>query len=133
MQISSQTEYALRALTALALSKNEKPLSVSEICKLQKLPPKYIEQIFRKLKKTGLVISLHGSKGGYRLGRDISEISLRDIMNSLGENFGSSLCKSKTVYCIGLPCIYETLWDEIGEHLDSYFDSIKLDYIISKY
>ena len=133
MQISSQTEYALRALAALALAEDEKPLSISEICKTQKLPPKYIEQIFRKLKKTGLVISIHGSKGGYKLGKDISEISLRDIMASLGENFGSSVCKSNTNYCIGLPCIYESLWDEIGKHLNSYFDSIKLDYIISKY
>jgi len=132
MQISSRTEYALRALAALAVSENGEPLSVPEICKTQKLPQKYVEQIFRQLKKTDLIVSIQGSKGGYKLAKDISEISLQNILEALNENFGSSVCKSKTTYCIGLPCVYEELWDEIGEHLESYFKSIRLDYIIGK-
>ena len=132
MQISSKTEYALRALVALAVNDNGKPLSISEICKKHKLPQKYIEQIFRQLKKTGLIDSIQGSKGGYKLAKNISEISLQNILEALHENFGSSVCNSKTTFCIGSPCIYENLWDEIGKHLESYFKSIRLDYIISK-
>jgi len=132
MQISSKTEYALRALAALALSENGKPLSVLEICKTHNLPQKYVEQIFRQLKKTGLIESIQGSKGGYKLAKNVSEISLQNILEALNENFGSSVCNHKTAYCIGSPCVYENLWDEIGEHLESYFKSIRLDYIVSK-
>ena len=54
MQISTKTEYAVRALSEVALSSSDKPISIMEICTKQKLPRKYVEQLFRKLKQNGL-------------------------------------------------------------------------------
>ncbi len=135
MHISTKTGYAVRALAELALNSNGKPVSISEICKKQNLPVKYMEQLFRNLKKNGLVKSVHGSKGGYRLNRNIDEISLKDIMHAVVENFSLTYCdidKEKIDFCTGLPCGFHDLWDEIQTHLENYFDSIKLKQIISK-
>ncbi len=135
MNISTKTEYAVRALTELALNSVDKPVSINEICKNQNLPVKYIEQLFRKLKQNGLVKSIHGAKGGYQLALEKHDISLRDIMEAVDENYVAPICNGNAeehVHCIGLPCGFKELWDEINEHTEKYFDSIKLDQIVAR-
>ncbi len=135
MNISTKTEYAVRALTELALNSADKPVSINDICKNQKLPVKYVEQLFRKLKQNGLVKSIHGAKGGYQLALEMYDISLKDIMEAVDENYVASFCNGNTkehIYCLGLPCGFSELWNEIKDHLEKYFDSIKLDQIVAK-
>ena len=134
MQISTKTEYALRALSELALSQSDKPLSIAEICSKQYLPHKYVEQLFRKLKKSELVVSSHGAQGGYNLTKPASEISLKNIMQAVDENYLKNFCSDKTraEHCLGTKCGFHQLWDEIRSDLETYFDSIKLDRIIAK-
>jgi Rrf2 family iron-sulfur cluster assembly transcriptional regulator len=130
MQISTKTEYAVRALAELASNTTGKPLSISVICKNQSLPIKYTEQIFRKLKRNNLVKSVHGSQGGYVLEKKLSQISLKEILDSVEDN--KTICDCNTIdYCSGNPCGLQTIWNEIQNHLDRYFDSIKLDRVIS--
>ncbi|MCF7792462.1 MAG: Rrf2 family transcriptional regulator [Candidatus Cloacimonetes bacterium] len=134
MHISTKTEYAVRALSELAISSGKDPVSISHICENQKLPRKYVEQLFRKLKKSELVSSKHGAMGGYILNKPIRDISLQDIMEAVDESYVKTFCTEENhkPHCIGWPCGFHQLWDEIKEHLDSYFDSIKLDQIIAK-
>ena len=134
MHISSKTEYAVRAMSELAISAAERPVSITEICNKQKLPRKYVEQLFRNLKKSGLVQSKHGSLGGYFLNKPIENISLQNIMEAVDESYVRKFCTEEhhKDHCIGFPCGFHELWDEIKEHLDGYFDSIKLDQIIAK-
>ena len=135
MNISTKTEYAVRALTELAINSADKPVSINDICKNQNLPVKYIEQLFRKLKQNGLVKSIHGAKGGYQLALEIYNISLKDIMEAVDENYVAPFCNGKQEelsHCIGLHCGFKNLWDEINEHTENYFDSIKLDQIVAR-
>jgi Rrf2 family protein len=134
MHISTKTEYAVRALSELAVSSSEGPISITEICRKQKLPQKYVEQLFRKLKKSELVTSTHGSQGGYSLNKPIEQISLQNIMQAVDETYVKTFCadENRKTHCIGLPCGFHELWDEIKNHLEDYFDSIKLDQIIAK-
>lgn len=135
MNISTKTEYAVRALTELAINSADKPVSINNICKNCNLPVKYIEQLFRKLKQNGLVTSVHGAKGGYQLALEMCAISLKDIMEAVDENYVAPFCNGKqeeNVHCIGLPCAFKELWDEIKEHMEKYFDSIKLDQIVAR-
>ncbi|OPX30014.1 MAG: hypothetical protein B1H06_00565 [Candidatus Cloacimonas sp. 4484_143] len=135
MYISTKTEYAVRALAELALSSNNKPVSITEICEKQSLPRKYVEQLFRKLKQNGLVVSTHGALGGYSLAESVDSISLRNIMDAVDESYVKSFCNReyRTLHhCKGLPCGFHELWDEIKEHLNDYFESIKLDQIIAR-
>jgi len=135
MHISTKTGYAVRALSELAKEAGAKPLSIAEISSRQNLPTKYIEQIFSKLKKKGLISSIHGARGGYVLNNPVHEISLRDIMEAVDENISYSYCmpgRENTDYCSGKPCGFSDLWNEIKEDLDNYFDSIKLDKILER-
>lgn len=134
MHISTKTEYAVRALSELAVSSSDGPVSIAQISTRQNLPRKYIEQLFRKLKRSDLVSSTHGAKGGYILKKPTNQISLKDIMNAVDENYLRDYCPDKphTSHCLGLPCGFRLLWNEIKEHLETYFDSIKLDQIIAK-
>jgi Rrf2 family iron-sulfur cluster assembly transcriptional regulator len=133
MQISTKTGYALRALAELAWDDSPKPISIKTICQKHNLPVKYIEQLFRKLKTHGLIISTHGAKGGYVLAKPATLISLSDIMHAVDEDFFATYCDvAKNEFCEGLPCGFRTLWDEIKGNMNSYFDSLKLDEIIQK-
>lgn len=133
MQISTKTGYALRAIMDLALRNEIKPVSLAEICRNQNLPSKYVEQLFRKLKKNGIVKSVQGVNGGYVLNQAVNKISLRDIMIAVDENL-TTYCDQNIndkSHCSGLPCGFNLLWDEIKEHFDEYYNSIKLDKIMS--
>ncbi|MCK4654506.1 MAG: Rrf2 family transcriptional regulator [Candidatus Cloacimonetes bacterium] len=135
MHISVKTGYAVRALSELALNASEKPISISKICEKQNLPIKYIEQLFRNLKRDGLVKSIHGSKGGYLLNRELNKISLKNIMKAVDDDFSHNFCygtKEHIDYCKGFPCGFYELWDEIKDHMENYLDSIKLEQIISR-
>ncbi|MBC8384827.1 MAG: Rrf2 family transcriptional regulator [Candidatus Cloacimonetes bacterium] len=129
MQISTKTEYAVRALAELSKSSDGKPMSIATICKNQSLPLKYTEQIFRKLKQNELVESIHGSQGGYVLKKPISEITLKNILDSVEDN--KAICDCASIdFCPGNPCGLQSIWNEIQGHLDSYFESIKLERMI---
>lgn len=135
MHISTKTGYAVRALAELAINGREHPISVAQICERQTLPQKYIEQLFRKLKQGGIISSVHGAHGGYRLNREVDQISLKEIMAAVDENFNYTYCdadKQSLDYCCGNPCGFSKLWDEIKDHLESYFSSITLESIIKK-
>ncbi len=135
MHISTKTGYAVRALAELAAHGQDSPISVAQICERQTLPPKYIEQLFRKLKKKGIITSVHGAHGGYKLERPNKDISLKDIMAAVDENFNYTYCdteKETLEYCCGDPCGFSIMWGEIKEHLDNYFSSITLDTILEK-
>ncbi|HCX73624.1 MAG TPA: Rrf2 family transcriptional regulator [Candidatus Cloacimonas sp.] len=135
MHISTKTGYALRALAELADDEKKQPVSIAHICKKQNLPAKYIEQLFRKLKKNGIITSVHGSRGGYLLNRKATEISLKDIMQAVDENMNYTYCdndQDPLAYCQGNNCGFRKIWDEIQTHLDDYFSSIKLDKILDK-
>jgi Rrf2 family iron-sulfur cluster assembly transcriptional regulator len=135
LHISTKTGYALRALAELADDAKQQPVSIAHICSNQNLPVKYIEQLFRKLKKNGIISSVHGSRGGYLLTRAANQISLKDIMQAVDENMNYTYCDNdhdSLAYCQGISCGFRKIWDEIQTHLDDYFSSIKLDKILDR-
>jgi Rrf2 family iron-sulfur cluster assembly transcriptional regulator len=135
MHISTKTEYAIRGLAELGKNQQTGPISIVEICNRQKLPKKYIEQLFRKLRNAKLISSIHGAKGGYLLAKSADKITLNEIMHAVEENISQVNCGENyqtREYCIGMPCGFYKLWNEIDEHLNAYFNSITLEHIIEK-
>ena len=135
MQISTKTGYAVRALSKLAKQPAEEPLSLAVLCRDQNLPQKYIEQLFRKLKQKDLVKSIHGSKGGYLINKSISEITLKDIMAAVEDNFPVESCygsSGEPDYCTGNPCAFSSFWDDIKMNIENYLDSVTLEQIVAR-
>lgn len=87
MRLSTKGEYALRAILDIAkYSKEVGVTTVEEIANRQNISTSYLEQIFRKLKKSGIIVAFKGPGGGYSLGKKLNTISVRDVLEAVGEN-----------------------------------------------
>ncbi|MBN2461678.1 MAG: Rrf2 family transcriptional regulator [Candidatus Cloacimonetes bacterium] len=136
MHISTKTGYAVKALTDLALHASSAPVSLPEICERQKLPLKYTEQLFRKLRIHGLVRGIHGSRGGYILPRPPASITLQDIIAAVEDDIGYKFCYLKSEndkYCRNYPCRYSRLWNDIRKKLEKFFSTVNLEQIITEH
>ncbi|MFQ9924448.1 MAG: RrF2 family transcriptional regulator [Beduini sp.] len=119
MRLSTKVRYGLRSLIALAQEKGEL-LSISVIASEQELSQNYLENIFAELKKAGIIESVKGAKGGYRLIVDPNEISIVDIMEMLDHEIHVGGNKKHDVLNdIINQCVYERLDKELYTYLKS--------------
>jgi Rrf2 family protein len=129
MQISTRTEYALRALLELAKTGNE-PISAREICERRHLPRKYIERLLGNMKSSGLVDSLSGAKGGYVLAKKPEQISLLQVMQAVEDRSWEMSCVSNPPeHCIGRDCGLHLVWDDVYQNMKTILDGYSLDRI----
>ena len=132
MKISTKTEYALRALLELAVDDSNKAISLKEVCTRQNLPLKFIEQVFRKLKKKSLVKSVRGPKGGYFLNKSPNDISVNDIMIALEDDFTTKPCENNEIhFCSGTNCNIYSVLNKIEIDMSNYFSDISLENILT--
>jgi len=99
--ITQKTRYALRSLLFLAEEQGGAPVQLARIAESQRVPPKYLELIMIDLKKAGLVKSVRGPKGGYRLAREPEQISFGEIVRSMEGPIALVSCASVNFYA---PC-----------------------------
>ena len=86
MKLSTKGRYAVIALVDLAIAKGDDLTSLAEISKRQDISLPYLEQLFVKLRRAGLVEAVRGPGGGYRLARDPADIRVSDVMEAVEEN-----------------------------------------------
>jgi Rrf2 family transcriptional regulator, iron-sulfur cluster assembly transcription factor len=85
MKLTTRGHYSVKALLDLSLQPNYGPTSVKAIAQRQDLPPPYLEKLLIELRRAGLVTSVRGAQGGYRLARSPSQISLGQVLEAVGE------------------------------------------------
>ena len=95
MQLTTKGRYAVNALLDLALHDSEGPVTLADIAKRQSISQTYLEQLFSKLKRHGLVSSSRGPRGGYRLALGTEEISIAKIIYSVDEKIDITRCHGK--------------------------------------
>ena len=125
MKLTSKGRYAVMALIDLALYYKKGPVSLRDISLRQNISLLYLEQIFLKLKKYKIVESIRGTKGGYKLYRQASEIKLSEILSAVNENIKTIRCiKHLKKGCNGksIKCNTHKLWDELDGHINSFFE-----------
>ncbi len=128
MRLSVTARYAINALSDLYSHSdlNQKPVSVSDISKRQNIPVNYLEQLFAKLRKKGLLTSVRGAQGGYVLSRDASEICISDILNALDESLIFGDCQTE-VGCKNAPlCPTFFLWRRVKGSIDEILEDTSL-------
>lgn len=123
MKISTRTRYGLRFMICLAGESSDKTIQLSEVAKKEDVSEKYLSQIAIPLKMAGLIKSIRGAGGGYKLNRNISNITVREIVEALEGNlypvecsFSPSSCE-KSSTCIGQK-VWKKMGDEIGNTLE---------------
>lgn len=136
MRITTKGRYALRAVYTLALTAHSKPVSIRELAEKEDISPEFLEQIFFKLKKTGMISSTRGPGGGFRLNRPAEEISLYDILEASGEGIQFSPCLAETNgdSCDRIDdCVAHEVWSDASTYIKDYFNKITLQGLIDKY
>lgn len=131
MKISTQSRYGLRALFDIAYHSAGQSTQVKDIAARQAISPRYIEQIFQKLKKGGIIKSIRGPAGGYCLTRKPEEITIGDIIRAAEGTIQLVFCgndKNTAKRCQrAVECVTTDVWKEASSRLMAYFDSITLE------
>jgi len=135
VKISTQIRYGVRSLCDIAYHSVGSPAQIKSISERQKISPRYIEQIFQKLKKGGIIKSVRGPLGGYFLTRKPDEISIGDVIRAVdGRDIQLVVCSGgkrgsrKGCEKFG-KCSASEIWGEASKRLMDYFDSVSISRI----
>ena len=129
MKLTNKGRYAVMAMADLASNASNNPISLSEISIRQNISLAYLEQIFIKLKNNKLVKSSRGANGGYVLEKPASEIRLSNIIYAVDEEVRTLNCKKnskKSCNNKSTKCITHNLWDQLDQHINGFFEKVKL-------
>jgi Rrf2 family iron-sulfur cluster assembly transcriptional regulator len=136
MQLSTRGRYAVMAMVDLASRQSMGcecgPVCLAEIAESQQLSLSYLEQLFAKLRRSGLVASARGPGGGYRLARDSDRISIAAIIAAVDEPIRATRCTDKSGPCPALPgqlsdrCQTHDLWAELGRQISMFLGAVTL-------
>lgn len=138
MELSTRSRYAVEAVIDLALqSYNKGSVSLSDISYRSSISVSYLEQLFSKLRKAGIVNSIKGPKGGYHLNKNESDITILDIVLAVDEPLETRSCKGKLKNGLGCnlksgKCKSHDLWDDFLKSIKSYLSSITLHDVLKK-
>jgi Rrf2 family cysteine metabolism transcriptional repressor len=130
MRISTKGRYAVEALTDLVLNHGTDFDSIREIAERRHISENYLEQIFLLLRKAGIVESVRGAQGGYRIAKEPDEISISDIVYAVEGDFSPVPCLSAEVKeetCDREKvCVTRSVWKRLMDEMESCLDSVNL-------
>ena len=110
----------------LAIRYEEGPVTLADISETQGISLSYLEQLFARLKKSGLVDGVRGPGGGYCLACPPQDISIAQVINAIGEGIDVTLCEGQQDCQEGERCLTHALWDRLGTEIFNFLDDITL-------
>lgn len=128
MRLTTRGRYAVTALLDLAIQdgNSSEAVSLSDIAKRQSISISYLEQLFSKLRKAGLVTSTRGASGGYHLAKPLTDINVMAIISAVDESVNSMQCEGKGNCQGGAMCLTHDLWCALSKHIEQYLQNISL-------
>jgi len=129
MKLTTQSRYGVRAIFDIAYHSGGGGAQVADISRRQGLSPRYIEQIFKKLRKGNILTSKRGPKGGYSLTRRPEEITVGEVIQIAERGLDPVFCvndRSKKTCERKDRCVTRMIWIEAGRRLKEYFDSVTI-------
>lgn len=130
MRLTTKGRFAVTAMVDLALRPGTAPMTLAEISARQKISLSYLEQLFAKLRRRGIVDSVRGPGGGYRLAKEMAQIAVADIILAVDEPLDATQCGGKENCRDEQKCITHDLWVRLNEHLLHYLGSITLKQLV---
>lgn len=130
MRLSTKGRYAVMAMADLARREGDaaRAVALAEIAARQEISLSYLEQLFARLRRKGLVTSARGPGGGYRLARTAEATSIADIVHAVDEPLRATRCVSAGKGCMikGERCLTHDLWEDLGHRIEDYLASVSL-------
>jgi Rrf2 family iron-sulfur cluster assembly transcriptional regulator len=136
MRITTKGRYALRAILYLVSCTDNKPVSVKTLSEKTCLSPEFLEQIFFRLRKAGIISSTRGPGGGFCFKGDPAKVSINDIFAAVDEGYHVTPCTDEEFvedncdYCN--VCIAKDFWCYTSDIIISYFASVSIQDVIDK-
>lgn len=132
MRLTTKGRYAVTAMLDLALHADRGPVSLADISERQGISISYLEQLFAKLRKDGLVSSVRGPGGGYRLSRAASEVFIASIIDAVDEQVDATRCGGEGTCQDGGMCLTHYLWLDLSAQIHSFLSGISLGDLVSR-
>jgi Rrf2 family iron-sulfur cluster assembly transcriptional regulator len=135
MRITTRGRYALRAsLTLAKLQEKGEPVSINSLAEEENISTAFLEQIFFKLRKSGIVASVRGPAGGFCFARPLDKVTVKQILDAAGEELNSISCDKSGEDCSRIGgCLSHAIWVNVTALINDYFSGITLASIIEKY
>jgi Rrf2 family iron-sulfur cluster assembly transcriptional regulator len=133
MKLTTKGRYAVTAMLDLALHSNNVPVNLADISARQVISLAYLEQLFSRLRKEGLVESSRGPGGGYMLAREAGAISLSEIIDAVDETVDATRCGGQ-MNCQGEEqCLTHDLWEELSGQIRNFMSGVTLADLTSRH
>ncbi|MFT4090268.1 MAG: Rrf2 family transcriptional regulator [Asticcacaulis sp.] len=151
MKLSTKGRYAVMAMTDLAMNAQGRPISLSEISERQQISLSYLEQLFARLRRAGLVRSARGPGGGYTLARASETLFVSEIVLAVDEPIKATRCAhtsnklgankrlspenaAREIGCMpgGQRCLTHNLWEDLGFAIHDYLSTVSLSDVVHK-
>ena len=129
MKLSTKGRYAVMAMVDLASHSSGRPVALADIADRQEISLSYLEQLFAKLRRGGLVRSVRGPGGGYLLSRSSGETRISDIILAVDEPIRATRCVpgiSHGCHSDKSRCLTHDLWEELGNQIHLYLSAVSL-------
>ena len=126
MKLSTKARHAITAMMDLAINDKYKPVTLADISQCQGISLSYLEQLFAKLRKSGLVVGVRGPGGGYRLARSPHEISIAQVISAIDESVQPQPEHSEISLQYDDRCLTHIIWDELSDKIYRYLSGVSL-------
>jgi len=134
MKLSTKGRYAVMAMADIAVNSKGKAVALATITERQDISQDYLEQLFLKLRRAGLVESSRGPGGGYRLSRDPEDIRIAEIVLAVDEPLQVTRCSGDAIEgCThGEKCLTHDLWSALGRQIYGFLNAVTLGDVVNK-
>lgn len=132
MKLTTKGRYAVTAMLDLALHGSEGPVSLADISARQEISLSYLEQLFSRLRRQKLVVSVRGPGGGYRLSRPADDVYIAEVVDAVSESLDTTRCGNKGDCQNGEKCLTHHLWSDLTDQIHQFLSDISLGDLMRK-
>ncbi len=132
MRLTTKGRYAVTAMLDLAINDQQGPITLADISKRQGISLSYLEQLFSRLRKQGLVDSARGPGGGYKLSRPANQIAVAEVITAVDETVDATRCKGKQNCHNSHECLTHELWTDLSNQIHEFLSKITLAYLVER-
>ena len=130
MRLTTKGRFAVTAMIDVAMHNSGGPVTLAGVSDRQKISLSYLEQLFGKLRRHGLVESVRGPGGGYNLARPANSVSVADIIIAVDEPIDATQCGGKENCQDDKRCMTHELWANLNTHIFSFLRSVSLEQLV---
>jgi Rrf2 family iron-sulfur cluster assembly transcriptional regulator len=130
MRLTTKGRFAVTAMIDVAMHNGEGPVTLAGVADRQKISLSYLEQLFGKLRRYGLVDSVRGPGGGYNLARPATSMSVADIITAVDEPIDATKCGGKENCQDDKRCMTHELWANLNAHIFAFLRSVTLEQLV---